>query len=164
MIETLVVMPAGQLRELLADVVREALAEQAGRSEAEWLDTSEAAKLLKEQGRGADWRFTIIGAAGTPDQAAYVDGLKSRISQAGLEDSFHFAGHLPHARVAEALATFLARDDSEFITGAPILADGGLIAAGPGLAERMGGGALTTMSGVTKGSTGEDSEFRSPDA
>lgn len=66
-----------------------------------------------------------------------------------------------------ALATFLASDESGFITGEHIVIDGGLTPAGPGLLRNMGGGGghpLAGMTGVTRGNTGEESEFRPLDS
>ncbi len=57
-------------------------------------------------------------------------------------------------------AAFLAGDDAAFVTGAHLVVDGGLVAAGANLLESMGGGALTGLVGVSRGSTGQGADFR----
>jgi len=59
-------------------------------------------------------------------------------------------------------ALFLATSDSEFVTGEYLVVDGGLTAAGPELSRRFPNisASNASVSGVTKGSTGEPPEIR----
>ena len=59
-------------------------------------------------------------------------------------------------------ALFLASSDAEFVTGESIVVDGGLTAAGPELSRKFPkiSASKSSISGVTKGSTGEPPEIR----
>jgi NAD(P)-dependent dehydrogenase (short-subunit alcohol dehydrogenase family) len=51
---------------------------------------------------------------------------------------------------------FLAGDDAAFVTGENIVVDGGLLAGGARLDDRIGGNpALRGLAGINRGSTGE---------
>ena len=59
-------------------------------------------------------------------------------------------------------ALFFASDDSVFVTGEDLLVDGGLTAAGPELSKTFPRASArnSKVSGITKGSTGEQPELR----
>lgn len=59
-------------------------------------------------------------------------------------------------------ALFFASDDSVFVTGEELLVDGGLTAAGPELSKTFPRASArnSKVSGITKGSTGEEPELR----
>jgi len=59
-------------------------------------------------------------------------------------------------------ALFLASSDAEFVTGESIVVDGGLTAAGPELSRKFPkiSASKSSISGVTKGSTGEPPKIR----
>ncbi|MGV0036434.1 MAG: SDR family NAD(P)-dependent oxidoreductase [Candidatus Azotimanducaceae bacterium WSBS_2022_MAG_OTU7] len=59
-------------------------------------------------------------------------------------------------------ALFLASSDAEFVTGEYIVVDGGLTAAGPELSRKFPkiSASSSSVSGITKGSTGEPPEIR----
>lgn len=59
-------------------------------------------------------------------------------------------------------ALFLASDDAEFVTGEKLIVDGGLTAAGPELSKKFPRTSArnSSVSGVTRGSTGVASDIR----
>ena len=61
-----------------------------------------------------------------------------------------------------AAAVFLASDDARFVTGEALVVDGGLMAAGPGLIDKMAGIDMSKLpvAGVSRGTTGEQADFR----
>jgi NAD(P)-dependent dehydrogenase (short-subunit alcohol dehydrogenase family) len=66
------------------------------------------------------------------------------------------AGQPEHIAAA---ALFLASDDSEFVSGHALVVDGGLEAAGPKLFGQ--GNIFQAMSGVSRGTTGQETTIRS---
>lgn len=107
----------------------------------------------------AKWRIRVNaicpGAINTPllhrgSEQAFGDMLNSVQPWPDHGRGEHIAG----------AALFLASDDSVFVTGQPIVVDGGLTAAGPGMQSRMGAGmAMEGVSGFHSGSTGQDITF-----
>ena len=79
-------------------------------------------------------------------------------SQDEMEASLSSAQPWPEAGKGEhiaALALFLASDEARFITGAAIIADGGMTAAGPNFIGRQAEG-FDGIVGISRGNTGED--------
>lgn len=95
------------------------------------------------------------GVIATP--LAESGGRDVRAAMAGLQP-WPDAGEPDHiARVME----FLAGDGAEFVTGENIVVDGGLLAGGARLDDRIGGNpAARGLAGINRGSTGERHSVR----
>jgi len=93
---------------------------------------------------------TPLADGGNPDNTA------SKFASAQPWPDFGQGKHIAGA------ALFLASEDSEFVTGEHIVVDGGITAAGPELSKKFPKTSArnSSISGVTKGSTGEPSEIR----
>jgi NAD(P)-dependent dehydrogenase (short-subunit alcohol dehydrogenase family) len=79
-------------------------------------------------------------------------------SQAEVEDSLATAQPWPEAGRGEDIAgtaLWLASDDARFVTGAAIVVDGGMTAAGPNFIARQAS-PFAGMVGVSRGNTGEE--------
>ncbi len=79
-----------------------------------------------------------------------------------LAPIFQKAQPLPEVGRAEHIASvalFLASEDAHFVTGATLVVDGGLIAAGGRVVELTGGDALKQAYGLFCGSTGQASKY-----
>lgn len=61
----------------------------------------DAGALLKEQ--GVPFEATILGDAGLPEQQAYAQALRERVSVQGLGDRVHFLGAVPHREIPQYL-------------------------------------------------------------
>jgi NAD(P)-dependent dehydrogenase (short-subunit alcohol dehydrogenase family) len=60
-----------------------------------------------------------------------------------------------------AAASFLASDDARFITGQSLVVDGGALASGVGMEQRLGrGSSWSSISGIHYGTTGQRGELR----
>ena len=92
-------------------------------------------------------------ATALPLYSGFYDPLWAAIEEAGLGE--HIAGAV----------LFLASDDARFVTGEALVVDGGLMAAGPNLVNRLrepGSPSVMSLgvSGVDKGSTGQPPVIR----
>ncbi len=85
---------------------------------------------------------------GSPDALSPILQQLQPWPEAGLPE--HIAG----------VALFLATEDARFVTGAHIVADGGLTAQGGNAIRGLGQGQMSLAAGVDRGTTGEEMSIR----
>ena len=90
-----------------------------------------------------------------------ADGGRPEATREAFAKSQPWPSHGTGKHIA-GVVLFLACDDAEFVTGESIVVDGGITAAGPEISKRFPrtSGRDARVTGITKGSTGEESELR----